>query len=152
MDTNNKKILTTFSQLTQKQIVQLTDGKKHWSEKKTHLIKLAKNFGILINNDDELRYLIEFHCPNEDRRIRKKFFDDSQSGKIKTHLTPTDVKGNFTKITNPVIGEKYHISWAFSGAVFKLVKVVGDICYLDNPKHKRKELLTCKISELRGLR
>ncbi len=141
-----------FKPLSQKQIFQLTEGKKHWSEKKHHLIKLAKNFGITITNDDELQYLIEVHCPNEDMRIRKKFFDDSKSGKIKTRFTPTDVKGDFIKITTPVIGVKYHISWAFSGAVFKLVKVEGDICYLDNPKHKRKELLTCKISELRGLR
>ena len=141
-----------FSTLTQNQIYQLTEGKKHWSEKKQHLIKLAKNFGITISSDGELKYLIEIHCVNEQKRIQKKFFDDSKSGKIKTHLTPTDVKGDFTKITNPVIGVKYHISWAFSGACFKLVKVDGETCYLDNPKYKRKELLTCKISELRGLR
>ena len=38
--------------LTQKQIYQLTEGKKHWSEKKQHLIKLAKNFGITISTDE----------------------------------------------------------------------------------------------------
>jgi hypothetical protein len=141
-----------FRPLTQKQIFALTDGKKHWSEKKQHLIKLAKNFGITITTDDDLKYLIEVHCQNEEKRIKKQFFIDSQTGKRKTHLTPTDVKGDFTKITRPVIGVKYHISWAFSGAVFKLVKVEGDTCYLDNPKYKRKQLLTCKISELRGLR
>jgi len=138
--------------LTQKQIYQLTEGKKHWSEKKQHLIKLAKNFGITISTDEELKYLIENHCPNEERRIKKQFFIDSQTGKRKTHLTPTDIKGDFTKITHPVIGVKYHISWAFSGAVFKLVKVEGDTCYLDNPKYKRDTLLKCKVSELRGLR
>jgi len=148
----NEVLATDFRQLTQKQILQLTEGKKHWSEKKQHLIKLAKNFGIAITNNEELKYLIEVHCLNEGKRIKKQFFIDSQTGKLKTHLTPTDVKGDFTKITHPVIGVKYHISWAFSGAVFKLVKVEGDTCYLDNPKYKRKQLLTCKISELRGLR
>jgi len=137
--------------LTQNQISKLIGG-KHWSEKKQHLIKLAKNFGIVIENDEQLKYLIEVHCPNEELRIKKQFFIDSQTGKIKTHLTPTDVKGDFIKINRPVIGVKYHISWAFSGAVFKLVKIEGDICYMDNPRHKRKQLLTCKVSELRGLR
>lgn len=148
----NAVLAAAFSPLTQKQIYQLTEGKKHWSEKKQYLVKLAKNFGITITTDEELKYLIEVHCPNEERRIKKQFFIDSQTGKRKTHLTPTDVKGDFTKITHPVIGVKYHISWAFSGAVFKLVKVEGDTCYLDNPKYKRKQLLTCKVSELRGLR
>ena len=140
-----------FKSLTKNQIYKLIGG-KHWSEKKQHLIKLAKNFGIIIENDEQLQYLIEIHCPNEEARIKKQFFIDSQTGKRKTHLTPTDVKGDFLKINKPVIGVKYHISWAFSGAVFKLVKIEDDICYLDNPRHKRKQLLTCKVSELRGLR
>lgn len=145
-------LAAAFSPLTKNQIFALTDGKKHWSEKKQHLIKLAKNFGITITTDDELKYLIEVHCPNEDKRIKKQFFIDSQTGKRKTHLTPTDIKGDFRIITKPVIGVRYHISWAFSGAVFVLKKVEGDICYLDNPKHKRTQLLKCKVSELRGLR
>jgi len=152
MNVTDVAVMPTFRQLTQKQIYQLKEGKKHWSEKKQHIKKLAKNFGIAISTDDELKYLIEVHCPNEERRIKKQFFIDSQTGKRKTHLTPTDVKGDFDKITTPIIGLKYHISWAFSGAVFKLVKVEGDTCYLDNPKYKRNELLVCKLSELRGLR
>lgn len=138
--------------LTQNQIESLLSGKKHWSEKKQHLTKLAKNFGIIITSDEELQYLIEIHCPNEEKRIKLKFFLDSQSGKIKTHLTPTDIKGDFYKITRPVIGIKYHISWAFSGAVFVLKKIEDGICYLDNPIYKRKELLKCKVEDLRGLR
>lgn len=138
--------------LTQNQIRSLQEGKKHWSLKTKHITKLAKNFGITISTNEEICYLIEIVCPKEEARIKKQFFIDSQTGKRMTHLTPTDVKGNFTKIINPVIGVKYHISWAFSGAVFKLVKVEGDTCYLDNPKYKRKQLLTCKVSELRGLR
>ena len=138
--------------LTQNQIRSLQEGKKHWSLKTKHITKLAKNFGITVSTDEEICYLIEIVCPREESRIKKQFFIDSQTGKRITHLTPTDVKGNFTKIINPVVGVKYHISWAFSGAVFKLVKVEGDTCYLDNPKHKRKDLLKCKVSELRGLR
>jgi hypothetical protein len=152
MSNNDSVLNEKFKPLTKNQIFVLTEGKKHWSEKKQHLIKLAKSFGITISSETELQYLIEHHCPNEEKRIKKQFFIDSQSGKIKTHLTPTDVKGYFDKITNPIIGANYHISWAFSGAVFKLVKIQGDTCFLDNPKYKRKQLLTCKISELRGLR
>lgn len=149
----NNVLAAGFSsvKLSQNQILALTGG-KHWSEKKQHLIKLAKNFGITISNDEELKYLIEVHCPNEEKRIKKQFFIDSQTGKRKTNLTPTDIIGDFLKINRPVIGVKYHISWAFSGAVFVLKKVEGDICYLDNPRNKRKQLLTCKVSELRGLR
>lgn len=139
--------------LTTNQIFILTNGrKKHWSEKKDYLIGKAKNFGIKISSDEELKYLIEIHCPNEDKRIKKQFFIDSQTGKRKTYLTPTDVKGDFEKVTSAVVGEKYHISWAFSGAVFVLKKIEKDICYLDNPKYKRDRLLTCKLSELRQLR
>lgn len=138
--------------LTKNQIFTLTNGKKHWSEKKQHLLKLAKNYGIKISTDDELQYLIEVICPRERKRIKREFFMDSQSGKRKTHLTPTDVKGNFEVSTEFIIDKKYHISWAFSGAVFVLKHIKGDICYLDNPKYKRKTLITCKKSELRELR
>jgi len=72
-----------FKSLTQNQINQLIGG-KHWSEKKQHLIKLAKNFGIVIETDEQLQYLIEVHCPNEEVRIKKQFFIDSQTGKIIT--------------------------------------------------------------------
>jgi len=58
---------------------------------------LAKNFGVKITTDEELKYLIEVHCVNERKRISRQFFIDSQTGKIKNHLTPTDVKGYFTK-------------------------------------------------------
>jgi hypothetical protein len=149
----NRLLAAAFSsvKLTQKQIWQLTEGKKHWSAKEQYLIKLIKNFGYNVM-PEELGYFIEVVVPQEQARIKKQFFIDSQTGKRKTHLTPTDVKGDFTKITNPVVGVKYHISWAFSGAVFKLVKLEGDTCYLDNPKYKRETLLKCKVSELRGLR
>src|SRR6185503_9855866 len=102
--------------LTQKQIWQLTEGKKHWSTKEQYLIKLIKNFGYVVT-PEQLGYFIEVVVPQEQARIKKQFFIDSQTGKRKTHLTPTDAKGDFTKITTPVIGVKYHISWAFSGAV-----------------------------------
>ena len=138
--------------LTKNQIFQLTDGKKHWSERKKHLINLAKNFGIIINNDKELQYLIEVHCINEHKRLNAEFMQKSKEGILKNNYTLTDVKNNFLSVTEPVIGKKYHISWAYSGAVFILKNIENDICYLDNPKHKRKSLLICKLSELRELR
>ena len=137
--------------LTQKQIYLLSEGKKHWSTKEQYLIKLIKNFGYVVT-PEQLGYFIEIVVPKEQARIKTQFFIDSVTGKRVNHLTPTDITGNFTIITTPAIGVKYHISWAFSGAVFKLVKVEGDTCYLDNPKYKRETLLKCKVSELRGLR
>jgi hypothetical protein len=140
----------TMNQLTQNQALSLIGG-KHWSEKKNHLIRLAKDYGIMITTDDELKYLVEIHAPAQLKRIQQEYYNKSQTGEIKTKFTPTDVKGTFAKVTEPVIGNKYHISWAYSAAVFKLVKITNDICYLDNPKYKKKQLLTCKLSELRHL-
>lgn len=144
--------------LTKKQVYALAPTKKHWSEKKEFYIKLIKNFGYTIL-PEQLEYFLEVIVPNEKARFdkeekekQKQFFIDSQSGKIKSHLTPTDIKGDFSIVTEPVIGNKYHISWAFSAAVFVLKEIKNGICYLDNPKYKRKTLLTCKLSELRNLR
>lgn len=61
-------------------------------------------------------------------------------------------ENNFQKAENPVIGKRYHIAWAYSGAVFKLVRIEGDKCFLDNPKHKRENLLECNISDLLEVR
>lgn len=151
-NTNNKKPMSAsgFPPLTRKQIFELTKGDRYWWEKREHLIRLAGCFGIVIKTDGELKNLIEVHCLNEARRIRKKDIKNGRSKK--TNLIPTDKRGGFAKVGKPVVGYKYHISWAFSGAVFKLVKIDGDVCYLDNPKYKREKLLECKVSELRGLR
>ncbi len=139
-----------MKQLTKNQAENLTGG-KHWSEKKQHLIKLAKSFGIIINNDQELQYLIEIHVPNEIKRLHQVYLNECKTGIRKTELTPTDVKGTFKPVKQPIIGMKYHISWAYSGAVFKLVSIEEAICYLDNPKYKRDKLLKCNVSELRHL-
>ena len=136
--------------LTRNQIFVLSEGKKHWSEKADFLLKKIKNFGYDIK-PDELGHFIEVIVPSEQRRIKKQFFLDSMSGKRVNNLTPTDVKGTFGVVEDPTIGFNYHISWAFSGAVFQLMKIENGLCYLDNPKHKRKDLLVCKVAELRHL-
>jgi hypothetical protein len=141
-----------FKQLTKNQIYRLTEGSKHWSDKKEHLTKLALSFGIQLKSEDDLKYLLEVHCPNEEKRIKLDYFRNSQTGILKTKFTPTDTKGDFSKVLDPIIGRKYHISWAFSGAVFVLVKIEGDYAYMDNPRYKRKELLKCKVQDLRNLR
>lgn len=141
--------------LTQHQISALTEGKKHWSLKKKHLIGLCKSWGIIVSEakaDGFLEWLFEMHIPREKKRLAREYFEKTQSGKIKNNLTPTDVKGDFVEVTNPKIGGLYHISWAFSGAYFRLVRIEGEIAYMDNPKHKRRELLKCKVSELRSTR
>jgi hypothetical protein len=137
--------------LTTKQINVLTLGKKHWSLKKDFLLKLIRSFNIPILNDD-LEFFMEKFIPLEINRIKREYFEKSKSGILRTKYTPTDVKGDFKTPEKIEIGKKYHISWAFSGAVFKLKNIEDNICYLDNPKNKRKNLLKCKISELRELR
>lgn len=141
--------------LTKKQVQTLmcecSNTKRHWTDKKPHIINIIKTFGYNIS-ELELDYFINVHLKNEHDRLKKQYFIDSQTGKIKTNLTPTDIKGTFTKVESPIIGKKYHISWAFSGAVFILKSIDGDVCYLDNPKYPRSKLITCKISELRNLR
>jgi len=141
-----------MKQLTRNQIRSLTDGSKHWTEKKEHLIKTAKSYGLYILSDEDLQILMEEHIPSEEVRLLGEFMDKSKSGALRNSFTPTDVKGDFKEVTEPIIGRKYHVSWAYSGAVFVLVKMEGSICYLDNPRHKRKQYLKCKISELRHLR
>lgn len=136
--------------LSQNQVNLLTSGKKHWSLKVDYLIKQIKCFGHVVTAE-QLGYFIEVVVPREAARIRKQFFLDSTSGKRKNNLTPTDVKGTFSPVVHPLIGSKYHISWAFSGAVFRLIRIDGDMCYLDNPKYKREVLLACKTTDLRGL-
>lgn len=74
--------------------------------------------------------------------------------RIDNQFIPTDRKKvAFAPVIDPLIGMKYHLSWAYSGAVFVLKRIDADgTCYLDNPRHKRKELLRAKVSDLRHLR
>lgn len=140
-----------FKPLTQNQIYSLTSGKKHWSKKIPFLISRIISFGNKIT-EDELQYFMEVYIPSEDKRIKREHFQKSQTGEIISKFTPTDIDGKFIPVDQPVIGKKYHVSWAFKGAVFVLKRVDGDTAYLDNPKHKRDTLLKCKISELRHIK
>jgi len=137
--------------LTQNQILVLTSGKKHWSKKIPFLMSRIISFGNKITEED-LPYFMDVYIASEDKRIRREYFNKSQTGEIKTKFTPTDIDGRFIPVDKPEIGKKYHISWAFKGAVFVLKKIEGDVAYLDNPKHKRSELLKCNLSELRHTR
>lgn len=137
--------------LTQNQIYILTTGKKHWSKKVKFLMERIISFGNKIS-EDELQYFMEEYIPSEEKRIKREYFYKSQTGEKNTKFTPTDVDGTFNKPDKPIIGKRYHISWAFKGAIFVLKKVEGEIAYLDNPKNKRETLLKCKVSELRCVR
>lgn len=141
--------------LTQNQIFRLTDGKKHWSKKTNHIMTLIRSFQIPVT-EDQLPWFMDIFIPQEEKRIQREYYNKSQTGEIRSKFTPTDVKGDFPPIQNPIVGMKYHISWAHSGAVFKLIEIKGDTCYVDNPKYGREKqglpLLKCKTSELRGLR
>jgi hypothetical protein len=112
-----------------------------------------KNIGIEIT-EDNLENFIDA-CKQEDKRRKRVFFEKSQSGEIQSIYTPCEKMTNpYGTIRNPVIGVKYHLSWAFKNCHFKLIRLDDDgiHCYMDNPKNKRKELLKCKITDLRKLR
>lgn len=141
-----------MKQLTQKQIFALTDGKKHWTEKKKHISQLAKSFGIFLSSDEDMHYLMEVHCQNEEKRIKRQYMEDSKTGKRLTVYTPTDVKGGFNAVKCPIIGKRYHLSWAYSGSLFVLKKIDGEKCYMDNPKYPRQQLLECNLVDLRETR
>lgn len=137
--------------LTQNQIYVLTSGKKHWSKKIPFIMSRIISFGNKITEND-LPYFMDVYIPSEEKRIKRDFFNKSQTGEIKSKFTPTDIDGKFIPVDKPIIGKRYHISWAFKGAVFVLKKIEGDIAYLDNPKNRRTTLLKCNLNELRHIR
>jgi hypothetical protein len=158
MDLNNN--INGFPKLTKKQIdrieMDLLLGKKHWTQKVKHALGIIKPFYKEIT-EDQLPLFLEDYVPAERERIKKEFMENSRTGKINTKYTPTDVSntiggGYFSTIKNPVIGVKYHLSWAYKGAVFVLKAIEGNYCYLDNPRMPRKELLKAKVEDLRSLR
>jgi hypothetical protein len=131
-------------------------GKTKWYDKKPHLIKMFnrwKNLDLTITEDNLEEFLNS--CKQETKRREIEHFCKSQRGEVQSKYTPADKSTiPFSTVDNPVIGSKYHLSWAFKGAVFRLIKLDQDSihCYLDNPKYKRKDLLKAKISDLRALR
>lgn len=131
--------------------------KKKWTDKKEHVLKLIRNFDKSVTLEN-LQHYLEVHVPSEEKRIHAEYFQKCQTGVIISNITPTDVADRtnqvFKKVDRPNIGNKYHLSWAFKGAVFVLKSVDQDgiHCYLDNPKHKRKDLLKAKIADLRHVK
>ncbi len=129
-------------------------GKKHWSQKTKHLLGIIKSFYRDIT-EEGLEWFLETYLPAERKRLYVEMRLKASSDQINNKFTPTAVahqlSGNFSNVEVPRIGQKYHLSWAFKGSVFVLVKIDGDFCYLDNPKRKRKDLLKAKVSDLRNL-
>lgn len=138
--------------LTRHQCDLLRRSKEDWRNRKLHISNLAKSFGIDADRPEVLEYLMEKHLPAEWHRLAKERREKIRTGVITNKYTPTEVGETFAPVVNPRIHGRYHISWAYRGAVFVLVKMEGDTCYMDNPKRKRKILLKCKISDLRSLR
>ena len=145
--------------LTRKQLAliqtELIYSKRNWRDKIPHALKILRNFyrDIDISN---IEWYLEVYVPSEDKRIKKEFMQKSSIGELHNKYTPTDVSNtlgrNFTPVISPIVGEKYHVSWAFKGAVFTLKRIEGEYAYLDNPKHKRKVLLKVLIQDLRNLK
>lgn len=54
---------------------------------------------------------------------------------------------DFPKVETPVLGICYHISWAWRGCYWQLVKIEGDTAHMITPKTRKQ--FTCKVSDLR---
>ena len=146
-----------FKKLSDKQINTTIShgllGKKKWYDKKSHMINIFNgwtNIGTRIDEGNLEEFITGVQ--KEKKRRQQEFFKASQEGKIQSKFTPSDKRtGSYDKVTEPKIGDKYHVSWAFKAAVFKLKKIEGNYAFLDNPKYKRKELLKVKLEDLRHL-
>lgn len=152
--------MKTVPPLTKKQAdalhIEFLCGKKHWSQKIIHALKIVKRFYPEIQETD-LQWYLEEYVPSEIKRHKKLFMQKSASGELNNNYTPTDVSNSISnqRFNTPkklVIGVKYHLSWAYKGAVFVLKRIEGEYCYLDNPKNPRVNLLKAKISELRSIK
>ena len=132
--------------------------KRHWSTKKDHLVKVINNMLKSYNIDHQVTHdtlenfitIIEKERALSDQERYEKF----RSGEYQSpQVTPTkNATYAFSTVSEPVIGQKYHLSWAYKGAIFVLVEIDGNTIYLDNPKYRRKKLLKAKLSDLRHTR
>ena len=143
--------------LTKKQIWSLTE----YSVKKLHINSENKakrinqklqNYGLEIRVTPET--LIDFYenvIPSFWKKLKRERFLKSQSGELDTALTPLRLsKTEFEEVIFPEIGKWYHLTWAFKGAKFKLLRIDGENGIVWTGETKNKEL-SIKLSELRHL-
>lgn len=129
---------------------------KGWRNKQQHCLNQIKSWGVVERDltESELEWFFETFVPLERKRHNREEFKAYQSGERIGPKTPTDIAGGYDQVEDPQIGKKYHLSWAFQGAVFVLQQIDLDKvhCYLDNPRHKRKKPLKAKLEDLRHLK
>ena len=147
--------------LTEKQLNSFENQiftKKHWSTKKDHLVKVINNMLKSYNISYQVTHDTLEHFINVIERERtlsdQERYKKLRSGEYQSpQVTPTEnATYAFATVSEPVIGQKYHLSWAYKGAIFVLVEIDGSTIYLDNPKYRRKKLLRAKLSDLRHTR
>lgn len=99
-------------------------SKKDWRLKIPHILSMVSNWKNLDKIDESNLEDFIISCEKEHKQRQIDYFKKCQTGEIQSAFTPTDKsKNQFKTITKPVIGGKYHLSWAFKGALFKLVKI-----------------------------
>ncbi len=132
---------------------------KGWRNKKEHCLRILNQWNLLDRKleDSDLEWFFERFVPMERSRINRELHNRYQSGDLIGSKTPTDLPGRstgFNIVTCPRLGQKYHVSWAYRGALFVLEQLDPDGVhgYLNNPKNKRKKLLKVKLEDLRHLK
>jgi G:T-mismatch repair DNA endonuclease (very short patch repair protein) len=56
----------------------------------------------------------------------------------------------YIEVTNPIVGSKYHLSWAGHGCVWRLKEIKGEWVKLETPKTRKERW--AKRADLRHVR
>lgn len=148
---HTKLLIYSSSMLTRNQLYQL-EYNSHNYDTVQKIVSTLRSWWFLIEEkhittspSDFLKYFIKIQKQQHMNAIR--------SWEIQTRYTPT-VNSSilFNNVSDPKPWKIYHIAWAYKGAKFRLRKIEFPYAYMDNPKHKRDELLKVKLSDLRERR
>lgn len=136
--------------LTKKQVWELEYNFKSYIKSKQRIISTLKSWwhNIVDYTEENEVFLDKFI-----KKQKKEYFLAVKSWEKQTRYTPTEKASiEFTQPTELKLNKIYHISWAYRAAKFRLKSFDNEYAYLDNPKHKRPELLKISISDLRECR
>ncbi len=140
-------------ELTRKQTEKIALEKlgRHWTEKRLHFTNMLKSMQIKVKEED-LEHFMDVIVPSEEQRHYNIYLEKTKSGELQNKYTPTDKSSTvFKKTEKPVLGKKYHLSWAYKASVFVLRKIEGEYCYVSNPKYNKEKLIKTRLDSLREL-
>ena len=114
--------------------------KKEHFEHQIELLKLELEYSKGTPNEQACRDRLEMY---------KKEYKEQFEKEPQTNQNTSVALGK--RVKNPEIGNIYHLSWAYSGARFRLVRIEGQEIWLDNPIKSRKKLIRTTVDKLRNV-